>query len=65
MLGKRHFEEGWSLMAPRKEKDMEEYKGYFIEEMYEMISVQYCGDDVVFRSVDEAKQFIDEVSEED
>ena len=47
------------------EKDMEEYRGYFIEEMYGMISVQYCGDDVVFRSVDEAKQFIDEVSEED
>lgn len=22
MLGKRHFEECWSLMAPRKEKDM-------------------------------------------
>lgn len=52
-------------MAPRKEKDMEEYRGYFIEEMYGMITVQYCGDDVVFRSVDEAKQFIDEVSEED
>lgn len=44
---------------------MIEYKGLFIEEMYGMITVQYCGDDVVFKSVDEAKQFIDEVTEED
>lgn len=43
-----------------------EYKGFYIDDsMYGMITVQYCGDDVVFRSVDEAKQFIDEVIEED
>ncbi len=52
-------------MAPRKEKDMEEYRGYFIEEMYGMITVQYCGDDVIFRTLVEAKEFIDEIAEED
>jgi len=31
--------------------------------MYGMITVQYCGDDVVFGTVDEAKQFIDEIAE--
>jgi hypothetical protein len=41
-----------------------EYKGFYIDDcMYGMITVQYCGDDVVFRTVDEAKQFIDEVTE--
>ena len=42
-----------------------EYKGYAIE--YDFYgegkySVQYCGDDVMFRTMDEAKQFIDEVT---
>ena len=41
------------------------YKGLYIDDsMYGLITVQYCGDDVVFDSVEEAKQFIDEVTEE-
>ena len=45
------------------ERAMMEYKGFYIDDcMYGMITVQYCGDDVVFRTVDEAKQFIDEVT---
>ncbi len=42
-----------------------EYKGYAIEfNFYGMneYSVQYCGDDVMFKSKDEAKAFIDEVT---
>lgn len=42
-----------------------EYKGYAIEfNFYGMneYSVQYCGDDVMFESKDEAKAFIDEVT---
>lgn len=42
------------------------YKGFYINDcMYGMITVQYCGDDVVFRSLDEAKHFIDEITEEE
>lgn len=45
-------------------KDKMEYKGFYIDDcMYGLITVQYCGDDVVFRSVEEAKQFIDEITE--
>lgn len=41
-----------------------EYKGFYIDDcMYGMITVQYCGDDVVFRSVEDAKKFIDEIAE--
>ena len=43
------------------------YKGYGIDfDFYgqEEYSVQYCGDDVMFRTEEEAKQFIDEVTEE-
>ncbi len=29
------------------------------------ISVQYCGDDVMFNSVDDAKRFIDEITQND
>lgn len=42
------------------------YKGFYIDDcMYSMITVQYCGDDLVFDSVEEAKRFIDEIAEED
>ena len=45
-------------------KDKMEYKDYYIDDsMYGLITVQYCGDDVVFRSVEEAKKFIDEITE--
>ena len=44
-------------------KDKMEYKGFYIDDcMYGLITVQYCGDDLVFGTVDEAKQFIDEVT---
>lgn len=36
-----------------------EYKGYYIDDMFGFITVQYCGDEVVFDSVEEAKSFID------
>ena len=46
------------------ERTKMEYKGFYIDDcMYGMITVQYCGDDVVFRSVEDAKQFIDEITE--
>lgn len=44
-----------------------EYKGYFIEIGFYgegEITVQYCGDDVWFKSVEEAKEFIDQITEE-
>lgn len=43
-----------------------EYKGYSIEYNFYgegEYSVQYCGDDVVFNTEQEAKDFIDEVTE--
>ena len=43
-----------------------EYKGYYIEKNFYgtgEITVQYCGDDVIFETVDEAIAFIDEVAE--
>ena len=46
---------------------MEIYKGFAIEfNFYGMneYSVQYCGDDVMFETVNEAKAFIDTISEE-
>ena len=40
------------------------YKGFDIDDsMYGLITVQHCGDDLVFDSMEEAKQFIDEVTE--
>lgn len=44
---------------------MIEYKGYVIEFNFygnNEYSVQYCGDDVLFGSVNEAKQFIDSIT---
>ena len=39
------------------------YKGYEIEDCtYSMVSVFYCGDDVLFDTIDEAKRFIDEIA---
>ena len=41
------------------------YKGYYIEHnFYGMgeYSVQFCGDDIMFDTEDEAKAFIDEVT---
>ena len=43
-----------------------EYKGYDIEyNFYGMreYSVQYCGDDFIFKSKDEARAFIDSIVE--
>ena len=40
------------------------YKGYYIEfniYKHNEYSVQYCGDDVIFNSEDEAKEFIDSI----
>lgn len=45
-------------------ESFEEYKGFQIEyDLYKQneYTVQYNGDDVVFNSIDEAKQFIDEI----
>lgn len=42
-----------------------EYKGYYIEfNFYGMneYTVQYCSDDVMFKTEEEAKQFIDEIA---
>ena len=46
-------------------EDSERYRGYFIEKNFygEEFTVQYQGDDVVFKSVEEAKEFIDEISD--
>lgn len=44
---------------------MEEYKGYYIEYNFygeNEYSVQYCGDDVIFQTVEDAKKFIDEIA---
>lgn len=41
---------------------MEEYKGYVIDDMIGFITVVYCGDEVVFDTVEEAKRFIDEIT---
>lgn len=43
-----------------------EYKGYVIDNglMYEnLISVFYNGDDLIFKSVEDAKKFIDEITQ--
>ena len=42
------------------------YKGYGIDYNvygYKEYSVQYCGDDYLFDTVEEAKEFIDEIGE--
>lgn len=41
-----------------------EYKGYYIEtNLYgeNEITVQYCGDDIYFPTIQEAKDFIDDM----
>jgi hypothetical protein len=49
------------------EKVMEiEYKGYVIDNglVYEnLITVFYNGDDLIFKSVEDAKEFIDEITQ--
>lgn len=45
---------------------MTTYRGYYIEFNFYGLneySVQYCGDDLVFKTLDEAKAFIDEITE--
>lgn len=46
---------------------MEEYKGFTIEIIPGYCggkpTVQYCGDDIIFESAEEAKKFIDEITE--
>lgn len=39
------------------------YKGFEIEEFGSLYSVLYCGDEVIFSSQEEAKDFVDEVTE--
>ena len=44
----------------------ETYKGYGIDyNIYgtQEYSVQYCGDDIMFSTVEEARDFIDEITE--
>lgn len=46
---------------------MTEYKGLCIEFNFYGLneySVQYCGDDLIFDTIDEAKAFIDSIAEE-
>lgn len=39
-----------------------EYRGYYIDtECYGLTTVQFCGDDLVFDTVEEAKMFIDSI----
>lgn len=41
-----------------------EYKGYYIEFNFygrNEYTVQYCGDDIMFQTEDEAKAFIDSI----
>ena len=48
-----------------KKMTTEMYKGYGIDyDFYgeDEYSVQYCGDDLMFRTIDEAKAFIDEIT---
>lgn len=46
---------------------MTEYKGYYIEKDFcggSFYTVQFCGDDVAFDSIADAKKFIDEITDE-
>lgn len=50
----------------KEEKTMTEYKGYFIEFNFygnNEYAVQYCGDNVIFPTEAEAKEFIDSIIE--
>ena len=54
-------------ITEREVNKMIEYKGYYIETNFygeNEISVQYCGDDIIFPTIQEAKEFIDEVTKE-
>lgn len=47
---------------------MTEYKGYYIEFNFygnSEYSVQYCGDDVIFATQEDAEKFIDEIAQEE
>ena len=47
-------------------KNYIEYKGYYIELGFykeDDITVQYCGDDITFPTIREAKEFIDELED--
>lgn len=42
---------------------MENYKGYEIDNSFgDFYTVLYCGDEVAFNTIDEAKEFIDEIA---
>ena len=46
------------------EHEIIEYKGYYIETNFYgdgEITVQYCGDDIYFPTIQEAKDFIDDM----
>ena len=48
---------------PTNRKEIK-YRGYEIDcTTYGLISVQYCGDDIIFSSEDAAKAFIDSIIE--
>ena len=39
------------------------YKGYYIDDSFgDFYTVLYCGDEVAFNTIDEAKEFIDEIA---
>ena len=41
---------------------MENYKGYEIDNSFgDFYTVLYCGDEVAFDTIEEAKEFIDEI----
>lgn len=51
----------------KSSSDITEYRGYYIEYNFygqDEYSVQYCGDDFMFKTEEEAKAFIDEIAEE-
>lgn len=41
----------------------EDYKGYFIEEVDFGFFVFFCGDEIYFKTKEDAKRFIDEIDE--
>lgn len=42
---------------------MENYKGYEIDNSFgDFYTVLYCGDEVAFNTIEEAKEFIDEIA---
>lgn len=42
---------------------MENYKGYEIDDSFgDFYTVLYCGDEVAFNTIEEAKEFIDEIA---